>query len=144
MKLSIILLSLISLNLGAQELQTKTNGWKKNYFPTGELQSEGLLKADKEEGLWTFYFKTGEKRIEQMMKDGKRSGKVYWYHKNGNLGWEEYYKEGVAHGRFVYYSSDGNIRAEKVFEEGKEINFSVNGIQQRLRNRCFFELASQG
>lgn len=111
--------------------QEQTSDYQKNYYDTGELQSEGLFVKGQQQGLWIYYFRDGKKRIEKEMKDGKPHGKSLWFHPNGTLGWEENYKDGQAEGSFIYYDRDGSVQAIKEFREGKEISYTVKGILQR-------------
>ncbi len=51
------------------------NGYQKNYYPNGVLQSEGMNKAGLPTGGWKFYNDNGSLREAGNYKDGKRVGR---------------------------------------------------------------------
>ncbi len=77
------------------------NGFRKDYYETGELQA--LIS----------------------LKDGKKDGQAIYYYKNGEVKESKIYKEGIENGRLFKYFEDGSIQYSGTFWEGKEIDTST-------------------
>ena len=62
------------------------------YHPNGQKESEGNLKDNKKDGLWTEWYENGQKDEEGHWKNGEQNGlRTEWY-ENGQKEAELYYK----------------------------------------------------
>ena len=86
--INVFLVLLISTSsLFSQKTSTKQNsdGYIKNFYNNGKLESEGIMKEDFEDGLWKYYYKNGVLNEEITFKDGVMVGPFKSYNKNGKL-----------------------------------------------------------
>ena len=58
-------------------------GYVKEYYSTGQLESEGNFKDGKKEGLWKEYYESGNLKREGNYKDGVKFGLWKCYYNNG-------------------------------------------------------------
>jgi S1-C subfamily serine protease len=105
----------------------KYNGKIKDYFISGELQSEidKAIYIDKNSdknsiftGKSIGYYKSGKKNFEHLMDDkGKEIYNFHWY-ENGNKKSESRYKNGELDGLVTKYYENGKIESMFNFTEG--------------------------
>ena len=103
-----------------QASEDKPNVFVQNQYPSGVIQSEGLMVDGEKEGLWIYYFVDGAVRSEKNYSNGLLHGSELWFHPNGQVGWQEYYVHGAAHGVFSYFDSSGNLTLKKHYVAGVE------------------------
>ena len=128
MKNFLYLLILVpALSLG-QSSKSTANGFVQNQFPSGAVQSEGLIMDGQKEGLWIYFFPDGAVRSEKTYTKGLLNGPEIWFHPNGQIGWQEFYKNGAAHGVFSYFDAAGNLTLKKRYINGVEQPFDSNGM----------------
>lgn len=106
----------------------KPVGKVKDYFITGELQSEieGAILIDEYDdekskwfGLSTGYYKSGKKQFEMMHdKEGKTTYHKIWF-ENGNLELDASYKNGKLDGVYTRYHENGKIAYKREYADGK-------------------------
>ncbi len=114
-------------------------GKAKNYYITGELRGECMMKYPDKRDLDNYinfgpsvaYYKSGKKLFEGNMDNGKKTGQWKSYHENGKVQSEEYYENGKAIGQWKFYFEDGNLESEENYTEGKRtgrwIEYFKNG-----------------
>ncbi len=145
-KISIILLILPLLYAQQTFSQSDTleTDYKKFYYDSGVLSSEGRMINEIPVGIWKTYFETGQLKTQGERSHNKLEGEWYFYRENGNLertisyindqksGLEQVYSseglllvgyiylEGEKNGIATYYYSDGSISKKINFEAGKE------------------------
>ncbi len=106
----------------------KPIGKVKDYFITGELQSEidGAIYIDKNDdknskftGMSLGYYKSGKKQFE-ILHDNKGETVTHkiWY-ENGNLTLNAEYKNGKPDGIYTTYYENGKLKNKFVYSEGK-------------------------
>lgn len=104
-------------------------GKVKDYFITGELQSEidGATYIDKYDdhkskftGFSKIYFKSGGKQSETLFDDnGNRLTEKRWY-ENGNIRREISFKNGTENGEWKYYYENGKLMAIAPYKNDKK------------------------
>lgn len=106
----------------------KPIGKVKDYFITGELQSEidGAIHIDKYDdknskftGKSIGYYKSGRKNFEHVMdSQGNEISNIHWY-ENGNKKFEITYKNGKPDGISATYYENGKLKNKFVYSDGK-------------------------
>ena len=105
---------------GITDEDGKRQGLWKEYYPTGELKSQGHYINSKQEGDWKFYFENQRIEVEGRYKNGKKEGAWYWYYPNGNILQEENWNNGKLDGDFFEYNETGEITVKGEYVEGTE------------------------
>ena len=106
---------------GITDMEGHRQGKWKEFYPTGELKSEGTYKNSNRIGAWKYYFP--DKSIEvsgSYDSKGRQDGTWRWYYANGQLMREEFYENGVLDGEFVEYDERGNEITKGKYVEGAE------------------------
>ncbi len=117
----------------------------KDYYITGELQSEGLIpvyidknddKKSKFKGHSTSYYKSGQKQSEYYKNDSCQfDGEAVSYHENGNPSYKIVYKDGVSQEETDYNERGLKITLLKGIIingkfEGERTEFHENGLRK--------------
>jgi len=105
---------------GITDEDGKRQGLWKEFYPTGELKSEGHYVNSKQEGVWKFYFENQKVEVKGSYKNGKKEGAWYWYYPNGALLQEENWSNGKLDGAFFEYNENGEITVKGEYLEGTE------------------------
>lgn len=106
---------------GITDMNGQRQGWWKEYYPTGELKSEGKYKNSMRVGVWKHYFT--DKTIEVIgayNARGKKEGEWKGYYANRQLMYIENYEAGVLHGDYVAYDDSGEVLTQGRYDEGSE------------------------
>ncbi len=64
------------------------------YHTKDQKESEGNLKNNQKDGLWTEWYPNGKKSSETHYKNGRKDGLSTHWHENGQKSWEDHYKNG--------------------------------------------------
>lgn len=91
----------------------------KNYFSTGQLQSEGNYRKGKNHGPWKFYNRFGRLINEYNYVDGELEGKGIDYFPSGEKKYVVEYQDNVLHGYFQEFYRNGQVKQEGWFQEGE-------------------------
>jgi antitoxin component YwqK of YwqJK toxin-antitoxin module len=75
-------------------VQGKREGKSTVFFPEGEINVEGTMKADKQEGEWIWNYENGFTETRVTYRDGIKQGSQTFYTDDGNLTRTEQYKDG--------------------------------------------------
>ena len=108
---------------GITDMNGLRQGLWKEYYPTGELRSQGKYKNSKPVGQWKFFFtdKTVE-IIGDYNQKGQKHGEWVWFYPTGDTMTVSYYEDGDLDGPYVEYDEEGQpvTRGEYVagYEEG--------------------------
>jgi S1-C subfamily serine protease/antitoxin component YwqK of YwqJK toxin-antitoxin module len=134
------------------ESQNKPQGVVKDFYITGELQSEFTaiyLDYDDEgknfhEGEATWYFKNGKIEQKRYYYNNKLNGKNTYYYDNGSIAQELNYEFGELNGLHQIWYKTGNPKTTAYYEKGslvdnKFIEYDENGLGalvyiERFRN----------
>ena len=103
----------------------KPDGYWKTYFQNGILKSEGYRKNFELDSMWKFYNDEGKMVLEFNYKNGKKNGlkKITDAKENYLLSAENYVND-VKQGEARNYYKDGKIHQRINFENGKEEGFA--------------------
>ena len=105
---------------GITDEDGKRQGVWKEFYPNGELKSEGNYVNSKQEGVWNFYFENQKIEVKGSYKNGKKEGRWYWNYPNGALLQEENWRNGKLDGEFLEYNENGEITVKGEYLEGTE------------------------
>lgn len=109
----LLILSVFTIHCFGQD--TIVKHWK-----NGKIESQGIMKNDKEEGKWTYWYDNGQKWSEGMYADGRKTGEwKYWYEtgivkENANQengAYISYYQDGAK-------ETEGNMKNEQRMGHG--------------------------
>ncbi|HMX00901.1 MAG TPA: trypsin-like peptidase domain-containing protein [Cyclobacteriaceae bacterium] len=109
------------------EAPNKPTGIVKDYYITGQLQSEFTavyLDYDDEgknfhEGEATWYFKNGNTEQKRYYYNNKINGKNTFYYDNGQVKSETNYDHGTMHGEYTEWYRTGNLKVQATYDQGK-------------------------
>lgn len=87
------------------------------FYSNFGLRSEGNLKNNNREGLWTFYFENGNKQAEGNYAEDIQDGEHTIYHENGNVYYKGNYEKGKRVGTWEFFDEQGRKIASKEFGE---------------------------
>ncbi|HET9487885.1 MAG TPA: tetratricopeptide repeat protein [Chryseosolibacter sp.] len=90
----------------------------KNYFGTGQLQSEGNYRKGKAHGLWKYYNRFGKRVSEYNYLDGLLQGKATDYFASGEKKFVMEYQDNELHGFFQEFYRHGTVKHEGWFQKG--------------------------
>lgn len=112
--------------------------WKE-YYPTGELKSEGAYRDNLKVGKWVYYYIDGE--VEQIGNylQGMPDGFWVWYYPNGQTWREEEFVLGQEDGPSVEYSDSGSVIAKGNYIEGYKEGEWYFEINDHREEGSFFE-----
>lgn len=91
--------------------------WKE-FYPTGEIRSEGNYTDSKRTGKWKFMYRNGKTEQTGDYKNGKPTGNWFWYFESGNLLREETYINGLEDGLSTEYSDSNTVVAKGDYVQG--------------------------
>lgn len=94
---------------GITDLEGRRQGLWKEYYPTGELRSEGRYVNSMPVGEWKFFFPDHTIEMQgSYNRQGKKVGEWIWYYTDGSLLRVENYEAGELEGPFLEYDEEGN------------------------------------
>ncbi|OEJ99700.1 toxin-antitoxin system YwqK family antitoxin [Roseivirga misakiensis] len=99
----------------------KYNGMHNTYYPDGTIYSYGVYKNDLLDSTWILNDVFGNLSVKREYKDGEISGDVFNYHKNGKVESKCTYVEGKKHGSCEFYAPDGALQMIKNYDKEKGI-----------------------
>jgi S1-C subfamily serine protease/antitoxin component YwqK of YwqJK toxin-antitoxin module len=132
------------------ELENKPKGVVKDFYITGQLQSEFTavyLDYDDEgknfhEGEATWYFKNGKIEQKRYYYNNKINGKNTFYYDNGQIAQEASYNHGLYNGMYQEWYKTGKLKITALYEDGslvdnKYIEYDENGFGALVYNENF-------
>jgi len=97
--------------------------WKE-FYPTGELKSQGAYINGKKTGKWMYYFQNGKtEQTGSYNKNGKPEGNWVWYYETGNILREETFINGLPEGEMREYTDSGKVITRGMFMDGDKEGF---------------------
>jgi hypothetical protein len=83
---------------------------KREYYPEGQVESEGYIKNGKKEGEWICYYDSGEISSKVPYLDGKKHGIVVHFHKNGVISGKRYWENDICTDKYEDYYDSGQLK----------------------------------
>ncbi len=143
----IVAIILTTLSLHAQEEgDTMPKGFRKFYYPNGNISSEGIMIDGKPDGYWKNYHENGNIRSEGNRKNFLLDGTWNFYDEKGNIQLiinyvdgkkqglritylpeeriEEYFEEDIKQGLTYHYDSENYLTKTIPFENGRENGYA--------------------
>jgi antitoxin component YwqK of YwqJK toxin-antitoxin module len=104
---------------GVMDEKGLQQGIWKEYYPEGEIKSQGLYENGRKIGEWKYFHQN--KVIEQIgtYDKGKPKGNWKWYYDNGQLLRTETFEFGKLNGEFIEYSEKGDVILKGEFSDGE-------------------------
>ncbi|HEY0031309.1 MAG TPA: hypothetical protein VGC65_11160 [Bacteroidia bacterium] len=93
-------------------------GAYRDYFPTGELKEEGVVKNHQRGQTWTRFYKNGKKEWIEKLID--RTGWTVSYYDNGQVSDSSYHIKGLGNGRAAHWYRNGQMREVGYWKDGLE------------------------
>lgn len=119
---------------------------KTNYYPSGQIKSQGSVVAKKKEGKWTEYFPGGEIKTMMHYKAGKLNGDYMAWNKAGVLEVMGEYENGLKNGIWTYHAKNGYLAETKTFVNdllhgdvvlyNTEVSGQMRGLHIYVNNNC--------
>jgi len=98
------------------------------FSESGKVLVSGLIKRNKNEGLWQYFYPDGELESRGYFQNDKISGKWCWYYPDGKLKRSGYYSQGKKDGKWTEYDETGSIISEEVYRN----DVKVAGMEDSL------------
>lgn len=96
------------------------NGYKKYYYPSGSLRSEGLLVNGLKTGLYQGWYHYNNQLLESVnYVDGEKNGLSQLWHTNGQLWGNINYVDGKMNGLCQHWHDNGQLWQEVNYVDGK-------------------------
>lgn len=105
---------------GVTDLNGLRQGLWKEYYPTGELRSQGHYKNSKMVGKWKFYYPTQELEMEGAYLNGVKDGEWVRYYPNQEPLMIENWAAGEREGLFIEYDEYGKVMTQGEYKEDSE------------------------
>ena len=106
---------------GITDMNGLRQGKWKEFYPTGELKSEGTYKNSNKTGNWKFYFP--DKQVEvtgSYNSRGQQDGEWQWFYANGQLMRQANFNADILDGEYIEYDEDGEVVTKGEFLDGTE------------------------
>lgn len=121
------------------------------YYETGKLKREGLVKNDVPVGLHKEYDRDTENIVGKLYnengeliaegpldKKGRQQGKWKEYYSNNTIKAEGEYKDGLKEGLWTFYYENGNIEQRGYYKKGKMTGewkwYNIEGKLKKIEN----------
>ncbi len=124
---------------GILDEEGSRQGKWKEYYPSGELKSEGNYKDNFKVGEWKYYYRDGNIEQTGSYQRGLASGLWIWYYPNGQVWREEEYYLGQEEGISTEYSDSGTVLAQGNYLEGLREGKWFFAINDHREEGSFFE-----
>jgi antitoxin component YwqK of YwqJK toxin-antitoxin module len=90
-----------------------------DYYPNGQVRSQGSYKEGLQEGDWEDFFPDGKPSGTFIFKNGKYNGTYRQYHHpDGSLSFESHYENDLQHGLESEFYFNGQKSSEQMFDKG--------------------------
>lgn len=133
--ISIILLSVFVSNA---QIDTLDPDYKKFYYKSGSISSEGIIRDNQPDGYWKNYYENGELKSEGNRLNFLLDGPWKFYNDQGVLKLVITYKENIKHGLRITYTDE--YRIEENFENDFKEGFTTYyDLEDRVRRTILFE-----
>ncbi len=114
-------------SIGQLEKKLSVSEIKKEYYPSGKLESETPYTDNKRNGIQRHYYESGKVAYETTYIDGKKNGIQREYRESGKAWYEAHFTNGKLNGIQKFYDESGNVSREIHHTDGKE----TQGLEQR-------------
>ena len=99
--------------------QGALNGFRKIYFPSGQLMIQETYSLGEHEGLYVKYYENGNKKVEGTYDEGSMEGIWKTYYEDGALKDEVSMHENLENGPFKEYHKNGKQKALGEYKDGE-------------------------
>lgn len=91
------------------------------YFPSGQLEKQGLYKNGQYDGYWTFYHPNGTLKRKLFYYHGAPNGEWKYFNDQGVLIQEGKFINGKESGEWKFFNDKGRLEYIGSYAEGKRI-----------------------
>ncbi len=117
------------------KINSQDSIYKRFYFPSGTLSSEGNFVKNAPSGKWINYYANGNIKSHGFWRDSKLDSVWTFYDIKGNKTLEETYLNDYKHGKIIKYDKSGLIKMTTNYDmgnkEGKETVFFPESTKVR-------------
>jgi len=117
----------------------KTDGFRVQWYESGQMKSAGEYKYNKPDGLYTVWFENSNKRAEINYKHGKRDGKFTFWYDNGQTKFQGCYSSERAIGIWTLWYSNGQKYKETDTIQGVRSYWYDNGQKKSRQYRIWYD-----
>ena len=114
------------------------------FYENGILKSREFYKNGSKDGLSSYFFTNGTIKEKTFYKNSKRDGLSEFYYDNGCLKVRSYFQQGLLEGPSTSYFLNGNIAHSGYYEHGvphgEQINYFKSGSKKRVFSWKFGKL----
>lgn len=93
-------------------------GWVKEYYPSGNIKSEGLMQNNLADSIWTHYHENGAIKARGFERKGLKEGEWVYFFSNGVLSASGYYAKNKQVGHWKYFYENTNVSLEGDLKSG--------------------------
>lgn len=133
--ISTVLLTII-LSVNAQQTNT--------YYPSGKLESSGILINGKKEGEWKWYFENGKISIVGKFKADNEEGVWKWFHSNGVVWASGIFLGGKATGNWKRFDRNGKYLTLKYIDSLEYFSKSSYQLGEYLSSNTYIGFHHNG
>ena len=99
--------------------------YKRDYFASGVLKSEGWAESGRRTGYWKFYHPNGQLAARGAFEQNRKSGYWYFFGPEGNLEREGHYRGGKASDWWIEYDAAGNPKHKCQLRSGEKNGYCL-------------------
>jgi hypothetical protein len=100
-------------------LAGKENGYRKRYYPNGQLREIREFDKGFKTGTYTAWWDNGQKRLQYFFKDDEYQGSCREWNTQGTLTKEMNYQNGYEAGPQKMFYDNGRVRANYIILNGR-------------------------
>ena len=104
----------------------------RDYYPDGQLKSEGWIKGDSKTNYWTFYHTNGNIASSGHFYKNMKTGYWHFYRYNGTLEREGHYSRNHREKWWIFYDLAGQDSEKTEFGDNKKNGYSLTYKDDRL------------
>jgi antitoxin component YwqK of YwqJK toxin-antitoxin module len=86
------------------------HGEFKVFHENGMPEIMGIIKKNKNDGLWKYFYPSGKIESEGLFKNDLPDGKWKWYYQNGSIREEGNFSDGSRIGEWIIFEPDGKVK----------------------------------
>lgn len=112
---------------------SEENGmYHRDYYPTGNLKSEGWLKNNVKTAFWKYYHPNGKLSEEGHYQNNRRVDYWKFYGVNGKPRQEGHYKNGEMFDWWLFFDAQGKIDRKCQFKNGEKNGYCLTYKNEKL------------
>lgn len=123
----------------SQSMCNETDGFRVQWYESGQMKSAGEYKHTKKDGLYTSWYENGQKSSEINYTKGIKDGQLTLWHKDGNKRSEVTYLNGRMNSLWVSWYKNGQIQKAVLFKDKKKVSKAIWYDNGKLKLQADYE-----